>query len=194
MRVTPCGHGPSRGRTLPAAFGRGRGFLILRPDVVVAGRFTKRATRELLKDKGLRVVEFDAVRSVQEVRDQIAQMGALIGHPERAVKLVERIDAAVERARAAASRTQFRVLAVSRRGWVPGSNSLTTSLLTMIGLANAASELGIRSGGFASLEAIVHLDRTSFWSPTIVRLLTIRGARSCCIRCWRFCIPRPSEL
>ena len=35
-------------------------MLVLKPDLVVAGRFTKRATRELLKDKGLRVVEFDA--------------------------------------------------------------------------------------------------------------------------------------
>ena len=48
---------------------------MLKPDVVVAGRFTKRATRELLKEKGLRVVEFDAARSLDDVKKQIRLMG-----------------------------------------------------------------------------------------------------------------------
>jgi len=35
-------------------------------------RFTRLATRELLKGQGLRVVEFDAARSLDDVRKQIA--------------------------------------------------------------------------------------------------------------------------
>jgi iron complex transport system substrate-binding protein len=67
------------------------------------------------------------------------------------------LDSAIARTRAMAERKRLSVLAVSRRGWVSGSDSLTTSLLAEVGLSNAAAGLGIRSGGFAPLEAIVNL-------------------------------------
>jgi iron complex transport system substrate-binding protein len=137
--------------------GEAEDILVLKPDFVVAGRFTRRATRELLKDKGVRVVEFDAVRSINDARTQIRRMGDLVGHPERAQAEVARLDAAIARTREMASRKSLRVLPVSRRGWVSGSESLTTSLLAEVGLSNAATGLGIRNGGFASLEAIVNL-------------------------------------
>jgi len=48
-------------------------------------------------------------------------------------------------------------LPLSRRGWVSGRDSLLSALLAEAGLFNAAGDLGIASGGFASLEAIVSL-------------------------------------
>ena len=58
--------------------------------------------------------------------------------------------------RAVADR-HFRVLPLTRRGWVSGSDSFVSSLLTETGLFNAAGDLGFSFGGFASLEAIVSL-------------------------------------
>jgi hypothetical protein len=55
----------------PRLSGEAEDVLVLNPDIVVAGRFTKRATRELLKEKGLRVAEFDAARSLEDVKKQI---------------------------------------------------------------------------------------------------------------------------
>jgi ABC-type Fe3+-hydroxamate transport system substrate-binding protein len=141
----------------PKLSGEAEDVLILKPDIVVAGRFTKRATRELLKEKGLRVVEFDAARSLDDVKKQIRQMGDLVQHPDRAAAEINRLDAAVAHAREVASRKPYRVLALSRRGWVSGGDSLTSSLLATAGLSNAAADLGYRLGGFASLEAIVSL-------------------------------------
>ena len=80
---------------------------------------------------------------------------ALIGHPERAAAENARLDAAIARTGAVASRTRWRVLALSRRGWVSGGDSLTSSLLTAAGLFNAAGELGRRLSGFVTLEQIV---------------------------------------
>ena len=48
------------------------------------------------------------------------------------------------------------MLALSRRGWVSGSETLTTSLLATVGLTNAASQMRIKTGGYASLETIVN--------------------------------------
>ncbi|MET0970317.1 MAG: ABC transporter substrate-binding protein [Tardiphaga sp.] len=141
----------------PILSGEAEDVLILKPDIVVAGRFTKRATRELLKDKGLRVAEFDPARSLDEVKKQLRQMGALVGHPDRAEAEIAKLDAAIARARTVATRLPLRVLAVSRRGWVSGGQNLTTSLLSAVGLANAGGELGLKAGGYASLEAIINL-------------------------------------
>lgn len=147
----------ARAAQFPKLSGEAEDVLILKPDIVVAGRFTKRATRELLKEKGLRVAEFDPARSLDDVKKQLRQMGALVRHPERADAEIAKIDAAITRARQVASRKPYRVLAVSRRGWVSGGDNLTTSLLTAVGLKNAGGELGLKAGGYASLEAIITL-------------------------------------
>jgi iron complex transport system substrate-binding protein len=147
----------SKAGQFPRLSGEAEDVLILRPDIVVAGLFTKSATRELLKEKGLRVVEFDATRSLNEVKEQIRFMGNLVQHPDRAEAEIARLDAAIKHAQAVASRKPYRVLALARRGWVSGGDSLTSSLLTTAGLSNAAGDLGFQFGGFASLEAIVNL-------------------------------------
>jgi iron complex transport system substrate-binding protein len=141
----------------PKLSGEAEDVLVLEPDVVVAGRFTKRATRELLKEKGLRVVEFDAARSLDDVKKQIRQMGDLVQHSDRATAEINRLDAAIAHARDVVARKPYRVLALSRRGWVSGGDSLISSLLATTGLSNAAADLGFKLGGFASMEAIVSL-------------------------------------
>jgi iron complex transport system substrate-binding protein len=132
-------------------------ILVLRPDIVVASLFDKRSTRELLKEKGLHLAEFSVPRNLDEVKAQIREMGDLVGHPDRASAEITRLDDAIARARQAVASRHYRVLPLSRRGWVAGSDSLLSSLLAETGLFNAAAELGISFGGFASLEAIVNL-------------------------------------
>ena len=132
-------------------------ILLLRPDVVVASLFDKRATRELLKEKGLHLAEFGVPRSLDEVKDQIRKMGEITAHPDRATAEIAKLDAAMGRARQTVAHKRYRVLPLSRRGWVSGSESLLSSLLTGTGLFNAAGDLGVTFGGFASLEAIVNL-------------------------------------
>jgi len=139
----------------PVLSGTAEDVLALKPDWVLAGRYTKRATRDLLKAKGIPIAEFDAVRSLDEAKGQISRAGALVGHPERAEKLNAPLDAAAARARAAAARAPLSVLALQRRGWASGTESLVTSLLAVVGLTNAAAALGLQAGGQVSLEAIV---------------------------------------
>src|SRR6202051_3943336 len=132
-------------------------ILVLRPDIVVASLFDKRSTRELLKANGLHLAEFTVPRNLDEVKAQIRQMGDIVGHPDRATAEITRLDAAIARARLVVADKHYSVLPLSRRGWVSGSDSLVSSLLTETGLYNAAGDLGIALGGDASLEAIVSL-------------------------------------
>jgi len=144
-------------RRYPILSGGAEDVLVLRPDIVVAGLFDKRSTRELLKAKGLRLAEFSVPRNLDEVKAQIRQMGDLVGHPERADAQIARLDDAVARARQAVVRKAYRVLLLARRGWVTGTDSLLSSLLAETGLVNAAGDLGIGFGGFAPLETIINL-------------------------------------
>jgi iron complex transport system substrate-binding protein len=131
--------------------------LVLAPDIVVASQFDKRSTRELLKEKGLHLAEFAVPRNLIEAKAQIRQMGEITGHSDRAAVEIARLDAAIARARSVVADKHYSVLALSRRGWVSGSDSLVSSLLAETGLFNAAGDLGVGSGGYASLEAIVNL-------------------------------------
>lgn len=146
-----------KARHYPILSGGAEDVLVLKPDIVAASLFDKRATRELLKAKGLHVVEFGVPRTPDEVKDQIREMGEVVQQQDRASDEIARLDAAIARARAAATGKHYRVLPLSRRGFVSGRDSLVSSLLTETGLLNPAGDLGVTSGGFASLEAIVSL-------------------------------------
>ncbi len=142
-------------RRYPTLSGGAEDVLVLKPDIVVASLFDKRSTRELLRANGLHLVEFSVPRNLDEVRAQIRQMGEIVQHADRATAEIARLDAAIARARQSVTDRRYRVLLLSRRGFVSGSDSLISSLLSETGLFNAAGELGVAQGGFASLEAIV---------------------------------------
>jgi iron complex transport system substrate-binding protein len=142
-------------RRYPTLSGGAEDVLVLKPDVVVASLFDKRSTRELLKANGLRLAELAVPRNLNEVKDQIRELGDIAGHPDRAAQQIARLEAALARARQAVAGKRYRVLPLSRRGWVAGSDSFVGSLLAETGLFNTAAEFGFAFGGFASLEAIV---------------------------------------
>lgn len=156
-RETGESYGAGEARRFPILSGGAEDVLMLKPDVVVASLYDKRSTRELLRQQELHLVEFSVPRNLDEVKAQIRQMGDVVGHPDRGAAEIARLDAAIARARHAAAQRPYRVLPLSRRGWVSGSDSLESSLLSAAGLSNAAGELGVSFGGYVPLEAIVKL-------------------------------------
>jgi iron complex transport system substrate-binding protein len=129
----------------------------LQADLILAGRFTKRATREMLERIGYRVELLDAVTSVDDSIAQIERIAALVGHPERGAALIARIEAARERAVSFATDVGERPTAAvyQRRGYVTGAETLTGELLTIAGFRNAGGGLAGQRGGFVPLERIV---------------------------------------
>src|ERR1700724_4329669 len=110
-------------RHYPILSGGAEDVLVLKPDVVVASLFDKRSTRELLKANGLHLAEFAVPQNLAEAKIQIREMGEIAGHPDRAAAEIARLDAALVRARQAVADRHYRVLPLTRRGWVAGSDS-----------------------------------------------------------------------
>jgi len=144
-------------RRYPTLSGGAEDVLALKPDVVVASLFDKRSTREMLKANGLHLAELSVPKTLSEVKTQLRELGDIAGHPDRAAREIAGLDAALLRARKTVAEKHFRILPLSRRGWVAGNDSFVGSMLAETGLFNAAGELGFNFGGFASLETIVNL-------------------------------------
>lgn len=131
--------------------------LMLRPDLVVMGLYDKPATRALVEAHGLRVADFDDVKTIAEARAQIHRFGMLTGSEAAAAARIAEIDAALAELRGAARGRALSVLPYARRGWVSGRDTLMSDLLREAGLVSAASALGIGYGGFVPLEQVVAL-------------------------------------
>ncbi len=127
----------------------------LNPDLVLAGRFTKRATREMLDRLGFRLELLDAARSIDESIAQVRQVAALVGHPDRGEALIADIEAARARTMAAAPKDKPTAAVYQRRGYVTGGNTLTGELLATAGFTNEGEMLAGPTGGFVPLEQII---------------------------------------
>lgn len=160
----------------PILSGTAEEALLLRPDLVVAGLWDRRATQAMIRQQGIRLEAFDIVASLAEARTQITRMGDLLGERPRADILVAELDAALGRLRAAAAGQPLRVLPYSRRGWVEGSEGLIGEILREAGLLSAAGEAGIRMGGFLGLEAVVSLRPDALLLTDGERLAEDQGA------------------
>jgi iron complex transport system substrate-binding protein len=142
-------------RTFRNGAGNAESVVGLAPALVLAGRFTRLATREMLARLGYRLVLLDTARTVDASIAQIREVAALVGHPERGDALIAEIEAARRDAVAAASGQPQSVAFYQRRGYVTGGDTLTSDLLRMVGLTNTGGALAGKAGGFVPLEKLV---------------------------------------
>ncbi len=137
---------------LPAA---AEAVIALEPDLVLAGRFTNRAAKEMLVRFDYRVEEVPFVRSLEEARAAISLVADMVGHSQRGQTLIDDLDAALAAAR---SDETLSALIIQRRGYATGTASLTGDLLAALGVDLASEDLVGARGGFADLETIIRAE------------------------------------
>jgi iron complex transport system substrate-binding protein len=126
----------------------------LNPDLVLIGPRDRSVTRRLLNTLGYRVVEVDFVSTIATAREQIRQIAALLGHPERGEALLARLDAARARLAAVPRPDASTALLIGHAGYTEGPASLAAALMEEARLRPpAGAPSGI--GGFVSLESLV---------------------------------------
>ena len=145
-------------RAHPIVRGTAEEVLRLRPDLVLAGAFSGRATRAVLQAHGIRVETFAPPRSIAEARAEIIRVSGMTGAAQRGAALIAEIDAAVgEAAALVRPKVALTALPLQRRGYASGRDTLVSSVLEAAGLVNAAAALGIDGIGRAPIEAIAKL-------------------------------------
>jgi iron complex transport system substrate-binding protein len=139
------------------AYAKNRGMAeeiyLMRPDLVIAGSFSTRATVDMLKRLDLPVVVFDPAYSLDEVADRITQMGAVLGREDRAAQIVADYHARLAALQDQTSR-QPRAALYYANGYTSGDRTLAGQILTMAGFANVATEAGYPGGGVMPLEVL----------------------------------------
>lgn len=145
-----------RASGIPLIQGNAEEVLHLKPDLVIAGKWTRTATRALLTARGLPIADFAPDESVAASIVAIEEIAKLVGHGDRGAAMIAEIEAALATTAAEpAAKGTISVLEVQRRGYTSGHETLTGELLRRLGLANAADQLGIANVGHVTLEALL---------------------------------------
>ena len=143
-----------RAEGINAIRGTAEEVMKLKPDLVLAGSFTRRATREQLAAQGLQIATFSPARSIEDVRKQIAEAAYLLGQDGRGRALIAELDAAFADLDGS-SRIPLRALQLQRRAFASGSGTLIDDIMQRLGITNAGTDIGIKNVGRASLEAVL---------------------------------------
>lgn len=141
-------------RRIPANHGLAEEVLGFKPDLVVAGAYTTRATVSLLGRVGISVREFGVPRNLAEMKAQIAEMADLLGEPARGQALLAGIEQRLQALAARRVERPLRAIVLRPSGFTVGRGSLVDEILTSAGLVNIAAELGVESYGQIALETV----------------------------------------
>lgn len=138
-------------------FARAEEVFLMKPDLVVAGAFTARASVQMLEGFGIPIEIFHPASDVEEVPDRLRQMGAALG---REVEAEEAVTAYTRRLAALRAEVADRPRAALyfANGYTTGDRTLAGQILVAAGFSNIAAEVGYSGGGVLPLEVLAMAD------------------------------------
>jgi iron complex transport system substrate-binding protein len=134
--------------------GRAEEIFLMRPDLVIAGTFTTRATVEMLRRLGFRVEEFAPASSFADIRANLRRMGGLLGRRDAARKLIAQLDAKLARYSRDPERRPLAAVYYAN-SYTSGGGTLANEALEKAGLGNLANQLGYSGTARLPLEVLV---------------------------------------
>ena len=126
------------------------------PDLVVAGLYTEKATVQILQSLGVRVEIFPIEKNFDDIIENIKKMGLLVGHSDRAKRMIDNFNVRLEELRSGISERP-RAAIYSANGYTTGTDTLSGQILKTAGFRNITEEVGISFGGTLPLETLVML-------------------------------------
>lgn len=138
----------------PQNAGHAEEIFLSAPDVVVAGQYSDKATLDMLRGMGVRIEQFPLTSRLDQIPDQIREMGDLLHQTAKA----ERLAGTVESFRAAAPVADSDAPVAAfyyPNGYSLGVNTLGHDIVTTGGLQNLSEKLGMLTGGRLDLELLV---------------------------------------
>ena len=143
------------GARYPANHGLAEEVFLLRPDLVLGGRYTAQATVDLLERLGVPVVTLPPVRELDEIPEHLRIIGAALGRTPEAEALVAQFQADLAALSAPEGATAPLGALYYANGYSLGARSLAGQVLARAGFRNTAAEAGLTGGGHLPLEALI---------------------------------------
>lgn len=142
-----------RAKQLPINHGQAEEVFLMKPDLVLAGTFSSRATVGLLRDLGVRVEEFAPARSFQDIKAHMKRLGELLGREEEAERQVSAMSADLMAIRKPDRRQT--VALYYANSYTAGRGTLIDEAIRLAGLDNIADKAGVRGSAMLPLEMLV---------------------------------------
>ena len=136
-------------------YGKAEEVLSFGPDLVLAGRYTARATVNLLHRLGYPVLEFDIAQSLDDARSQIRAAAGAMGVQEAGEEMIATLDTRIASARADDDGDRPLAVVYGPNGYTLGPRSLSGSLIEIVGFENLAARAGIVGVGHLPLERLL---------------------------------------
>lgn len=138
----------------PINHGGAEEIYLLKPDLVLAGAYTARATVNMLRRLDIPVRIMRPALTLDAVADRITEMGEALGRQDAANALRSSFEAELAELRSVDG-PRLRAAIYNANGWTPGENSLPGQILNAAGFTNVATDEGFAYGGEMPLELLV---------------------------------------
>ncbi len=138
-------------------FARAEEVFLMKPDLVIAGAYTAKATVAMLRQFGIPVEVFTPASGIDDVPDKLVQMGEALGREPEAAALVDEFMTRLDTLRRQVEHRP-RAAMYYANGYTTGDQSLAGQILVAAGFSNIAVEAGVSGGGRLPLEVLAMSD------------------------------------
>ncbi len=140
--------------------------LAQKPDLVLAGSHSNRATVTLLRRLGYRVEEIPIASDIAAIRDNIRRVAGLIGEPARGEAVIAEMDRRITAVAQRFPAVEGKAVFYQPRGYTSGSGTLQNEALRLAGWRNVAAEAGIKGYGVIDMERLLHAQPEQIFTST----------------------------
>ena len=143
----------AKARKMPVNHAQAEEVFLMKPDLVLTGTFSSRATVGLLRRLGVRVEEFAPARSFDDIEEHMRSMGELLGRQAEASREIDEMKAALA---AIQPPTRRKTVALYyANSYTSGRGTLVDEAVRLAGLDNLADKAGVSGSAPLSLEKLV---------------------------------------
>jgi len=146
----------------PTNYGDAEEIIPLKPDLVLAGRYSAREGTQLLQRLGYNVVVLDLPQTLAMAGDVIRSVATAVDETARGEQIIAAMEVRKQQLRARARTDHPSALIYAPNGFTSGAQTMNNEVLELAGYRNIGAELGI--SGFAQ----VPLERVLLAKPQYV--------------------------
>jgi len=142
-------------QNVPTTDASAEAIVRLKPDLVLAGKYSTPQTVRMLKRLGVPVLELDIANDFDELRAQIREVAKTLGADQKAETLIKEMDARLQRVRETTPPQRPTAMFYFHDGFTPGGHTFPNAILEAAGFRNLGAEFSKEMGVNTSLESVV---------------------------------------
>lgn len=156
-------------KTLPITYGGAEDVIMLKPDLILAGTYSTRATINMLRKLKYNVVVVEPARNLNDIAKNISIIAENVGEVERGKLLVKQVREKLRDPQFSGKAKQPTAALIYTNSYTSGSGTLANQIVSKGGFRNLGHRLGFSGTAKISLESLlvenpdaIILGRTNF--------------------------------